>query len=176
MLCFSLMATAQTKVGTIDADYIISQMPEAADVNQGLKDYNTQLQNEMDQTIKKYDSIVKNYQAVSADLNDEAKKQEQSKIIGLENDIKSFRQKASVMMQMKRNELSQPLYKKIDKAMREVIAEEGYTQILHAGGNSLAYADERYDITEKVMKKLGIKIDTTTAQQATQTVNPNTSN
>ena len=46
--------------------------------------------------------------------------------------------------------------------MRAVIKEEGFTQILHAGGNSLAFSAEDYDITEKVMNKMGIEIPAST--------------
>ncbi|MFD1096602.1 OmpH family outer membrane protein [Salegentibacter chungangensis] len=158
LLCFSLMTTAQTKVGTIDADYILSQMPEISEVNKGIEEYNANLKSDMEATIKKYDSLVQNYQEKSTEFTDEERKKEESEIIALENEIKNFRQRASVMIQMRRNKLSQPLYEKIDKAMLEVIKEEGFTQILHAGGNALAFADQRFDITEKVMKKLGIEI------------------
>ena len=59
-------------------------------------------------------------------------------------------------MQMKRNELTKPLYERINTAMLQVIQEEKYTQILHAGGNALAFSSEEYDITKKVLAKLGI--------------------
>lgn len=167
LMCISVAATAQTKVGTIDAEFILSQMPEAADINKGLEEYNEELKSNLQATIKEHDSLVKNYQAQVADFTEEQKKQEENQIISLENDIQNFRQKASVMIQMKRNQLSQPLYQKIDKAMMEVIQEEGYTQIFHAGGNDLAFADERYDITEKVIKKLGLTIKEAPAQEGT---------
>ncbi|NJW54565.1 OmpH family outer membrane protein, partial [Salinimicrobium oceani] len=78
--------------------------------------------------------------------------------IGLENNIKGFRQKAGVMMQMKRNELTQPLYEKINVAMLEVVNEENFTQIFHADGTSLAFSAEELDITRKVLKKLGVEV------------------
>lgn len=165
LLLFTLIANAQTKVGTIDVDYIISKMPEISQVNNGMETYNTKLQDQMKADIARHDSLVKNYQDNSANFTADEKKDKENAIIDLEKDLQNFRQKASVMMQMKRNELSKPLYQKIDKAMQEVIKEEGYTQILHTGGNALAYADERYDITEKVMKKLGIKVEEEKAGQ-----------
>ena len=61
------------------------------------------------------------------------------------------------MMQMKRNELTGPLYDKIDKAMKEEIEEEGFTQIFHAGASGLAYSTTEDDITLKVMSKLGVR-------------------
>tara|TARA_Y100000588_G_C14049604_1_gene836555 strand:- start:192 stop:716 length:525 start_codon:yes stop_codon:yes gene_type:complete len=157
-LTFSIFASAQTKVGTIDTDYILSQMPEMEAVNKGLEAYDKELQQDFQANVKQYDTLVKTYQANAESLAAEARQESESKIIELENQIKQFRQRAQLMMQMRRNELTNPLYKKIDAAMRAVIDEEGFTQILHAGGNSLAFSAEKYDITEKVMTKMGIEI------------------
>lgn len=154
----SLSAVAQSKVGTIDAEYIISQMPEMAQVNDGLKLYNSELQTDLESSISEYEKLVNAYQEENATLTDEDKQTREGEIISLENDIKGFRQKASVMMQMKRNELTKPLYEKINIAMVEVINEEGYTQILHAGSNALAFSAEDNDITGKVIAKLGIVV------------------
>ena len=152
----SLASFAQTKVGTIDADYILNQLPEMAQVNEGLETYNTELQTDLETTISNYEALVKEYQDNNSTFTEEEKKTKEGEIINLENDIKNFRQKAAVMMQMKRNELTQPLYEKINTAMLEVIQEEKYTQILHAGGNALAFASEAYDITQIVLAKLGV--------------------
>lgn len=152
----SISAVAQSKTGTIDAEYIISQMPEMTEVNDGLKTYNTELQTDLESSIAAYEKMVKAYQEENATLAEEEKRTKENEIISLENDIKNFRQKAQVMMQMKRNELTEPLYEKINAAMLEVIEEEGFTQIFHAGGNAIAFSAEGYDITGKVIEKLGI--------------------
>ena len=154
----SFSGVAQSKVGTIDAEYVISQMPEMSQVNEGLKTYNADLQKNLQDSIAKYEILVEDYQANNTTLSEEEKRSKENEIIGLENEIKGFREKASLMMQMKRNELTEPLYEKINAAMLEVVNEEGFTQILHAGGSALAFSAENYDITEKVMKKLGIEI------------------
>ncbi|TBW28329.1 OmpH family outer membrane protein [Gramella sp. KN1008] len=154
-LAFSV--NAQSKIGTIDAEYILSQMPENIEVNKGLEAYNQELQADLETTIKEYETLVKDYQTNNESFTDTIRKQKEEKIIGLENSIKNYRQKASVMMQMKRNELTSPLYEKIDKAMKEVIAAEGFTQIFHAGSGNLAFSRVEDDITLKVMDKLGIE-------------------
>lgn len=158
LVLLSYSSFAQTKVGTIDAEYILSQLPEMTQVNEGLKTYNEELQKNLEASIQEYETLAKDYQQNNATFTDEVKKTKEGKLISLENDIKGFRQKASVMMQMKRNELTQPLYEKINKAMLQVIQEGNYTQILHAGGNSLAFAAEEFDITNKVMAKLGMTV------------------
>ncbi|MCG9971051.1 OmpH family outer membrane protein [Christiangramia crocea] len=157
LLFITFSANAQSKIGTIDAEYILSQMPENVAVNKGLETYNKELQTELEKSIKEYETLVKDYQDTNADLTEEIKKEKESKIIELENEIKGFRQKASVMMQMKKNELTGPLYEKIDKAMQQVIAEEGFTQIFHAGASGLAFSRVEDDITLKVMDILGIE-------------------
>lgn len=154
----SLSAVAQSKVGTIDAEYILNQMPEYVAVDQGIQSYNQKLQKDLETDIAKYETLVKDYQENNTTFSEEDKKAKETEILSLENNIKGFRQKAGVMIQMKRNELTQPLYEKINAAMLEVVNEEKFTQILHAGGNSLAFSSEEYDITLKVLKKLGIVV------------------
>ncbi len=156
LLSFSTFA--QSKVGTIDAEYIVSKMPEMTQVNEGLKSYNDELQTNLQDSIAKYETLVQDYQANNSTFAEEEKQAKENQIIGLENEIKGFRQKASLMMQMKRNELTEPLYQKINAAMLEVVQEDNFTQIFHAGGNALAFSAEGYDITEKVLKKLGVEV------------------
>ncbi len=153
----SISAFAQSKVGTIDAEYILNQMPEMAQINEDLKTYNADLQKEQEANIAKYEPLVTDYKTNSATLSEEDRQKKESEIIALENDIKGFRQKAGVMMQIKRNELTQPLYEKMNEAMLQVIQAENYTQIFHSGGNNLAFSSQDYDITIKVLEKLGIE-------------------
>lgn len=149
---------SQSKVGIIDADYILAQMPEIKTVDEGLKTYNTELQVELNNTIKKYEELVKDYQANKTSFSEEQKITKENKIISLENDIQNYRQKANILMQVKRNELTKPLYEKIDVAMKQVIAEQKYTQIINANANSLAYSDPKFDITDAVIAKMGITV------------------
>ncbi len=163
MMFVAFSSNAQSKIGTIDADYILAQLPETIEVNKNLENYNEELQAELKSNIEKYEALVKEYQETSASMDDATKKEKEEVIIELENNIKGFRQKASVMMQMRRNELNGPLYNKIDAAMKKVINEGNYTQIFHTSASGLAYSRAEDDITEKVMDELGIE-----AQPATE--------
>ena len=155
---FTTSLFAQSKIGTIDADYILNQMPGMVEVNEGLKNYNADLQKNLEADVAKYEGLIKDYQETNKNLTEEDRKAKEMEIVNLENNIRSFREKATIMIQMKRNELTEPLYKEINEAMVKVINEENFTQIFHAGGNTLAYSSEEYDITLKVMNKLGIEV------------------
>jgi len=149
---------SQTKVGIIDADFIMAQMPEIKTVEDGLKTYNTELQEELQNTVKKYEELIKEYQATNTTLPEDQKITKENEIITMENDIQNYRQKANVLMQLRRNELTKPLYDKIDVAMKQVISEQKYTHVINANANSLAYSDPNYDITDAVLAKMGIKV------------------
>ena len=157
-LMIALSANAQAKIGTIDAEFILSQMPGMVTVNNQMKDYNEALQANLDTTIVNYEAKIKDYEATASGLAEDIRKEKESEILQLENDIKGFRNRASVLVQMKRGELTGPLYEKINTAMQEVIQEEGYTQVFHAGGNTLAFSRPEDDITEKVLNKLGLEM------------------
>ncbi len=154
----SISIQAQSKIGTIDAEFILNQMPEIPALEESLKTYNLKLQEDLQVTIKKYEDLIADYKTNKTTFTEEIRVAKESEIMSIENDIKNFRQKASVLIQVKRNELTQPLYEKIDTAMRTIIAEQKYTQIFNTSVNGLAFSDEKFDITETVMKKLGIEM------------------
>lgn len=159
LMILAFTSNAQSKIGTIDAEYILSQLPETVEMNKSMEAYNNELQADLENNIKEYEVLVKDYQTNVDELDEEAKKEKEQVIIELENNIKGYRQKASVMMQMKRNELTGPLYERIDVAMQKIVMEEGFTQIFNTTGVSgLAYSRAEDDITDKVIKELGIVV------------------
>lgn len=153
---FSFSSNAQTKVGTIDADYILSRLPEMTQVNEELQAYGQEMRTGFDSTATRYQNLVKEYQEKQKEYSDTEKRQKEEEIVTLENNLKGFNQKLPLMIQLKRNELTKPLFEKINQAMLQVIEKEGYTHIMHAGGNNLAFAAEQYDITNEVMAVLGV--------------------
>ena len=76
----------------------------------------------------------------------------------MEQDIKKYQDNGSKLMQLKQNELMRPLYKKLSDAIAEIAKANGYSQVLTTTGNQFAYIDNTFDITDLVIKKLGIKI------------------
>lgn len=153
---FSFSLNAQTKVGTIDADYILSQLPEMTQVSEELQAYGQDMRKDFDSTVTNYQNLVKDYQEKQSGYSEAEKKQKEEEIITLEGNLKGFNQKLPLMVQLKRNDLTKPLFEKINVAMLTVIKREGYTHVIHSSGNTLAFAAEQYDITDAVIKELGI--------------------
>lgn len=151
---------AQSKVGTIDPDYILAKMPELTSVQTALKEYNLDLEKQLKAKLDTYDATLKAANEKIATMSDADKVAKQEELANMENDIAKFRQNGTQLVQLKQNELVQPLYKKIGDALSEIAKAEGYTQVLTVGNNTnLAYIDPKFDLTTAVMQKLGIKAE-----------------
>lgn len=158
ILLFSLANIAQTKVGTINNEYILSKMDEIKSVEKEMQLYNKKLDSTIQTKYADYKSKLDKYNEEEADMNDVMKKIKQSEIIDLEEDLQKLQQNSSKMLQIKQDELLRPLYNKIGNALEVIVEEEGFTQVFDEN-NSIIYIDPEFDLTLKVMKSMGIEIE-----------------
>jgi len=157
-LCLtSLFANGQTKVGTIDSEVIVGLMPEGKKIVTLLSAYANRLDSSYQIKVKEYQAKIEAFNKLDPSISDSFKKIKVDEINTLEKELQQNQQNGSKLVQLKRNELMRPLYTKIRKVIAEVAKAESYTQILTTSGNEFAYIDDKFDITQKVMNKLGLK-------------------
>ncbi|MDG2052855.1 MAG: OmpH family outer membrane protein [Flavobacteriaceae bacterium] len=157
VIIFSIQLNAQSKVGTVDVEYIISAMTELEQVRTDLTSYNKDLESQSKLKINTFQTLVDSYQQNESTYSEAIKKEKQSEIIALENDIKQFQQNSNKLIQLKQDELIQPLYKIIGDALNAVSKEEKFTQVFTIN-NNIVYLDPKMDLTIKVMKKMRLPI------------------
>ena len=158
-LCFtSFFANGQTKVGTIDSELIVGLMPEAKKVVSLLGTYAKRLDSSYQVKVKEYQAKVQAFQKLDPSVSDNFKKIKVEEIQKMEQELQQSQQNGSKLVQLKRNELMRPLYTKLRKVIADIAKADSYTQVLTTSGNEFAYIDEKFDITKKVMDKLGIKL------------------
>jgi outer membrane protein len=148
---------AQSKVGTIDVDYIIGQMPELSSVQKQVKDYGDGLDADLQKKLNAYQIAIDKYKTDEVGLTINQKKGRQDSIIAIENDIQQFQQNGNQLIVLKQEEYLKPLYEKIGIALEKVAQTEGYTQVL-LRNNDVVYVDNRFDLTLTVLKELGIEV------------------
>jgi outer membrane protein len=153
----SILATGQTKVGSVNSELIVGIMPEMKTVVANLGEYAKKLDSSYQVKVKEYEEKVAAFQKLG-DVSDNFKKIKLDEISSLEQGLQQSQQNGNQLIQLKRNELLQPLYKKISDEINKIAKAEGFTQILTTSGNEFAYVDERFDITKKVMDNLGLKL------------------
>ena len=158
-LLASINIQAQSKVGTVNVDAILSKMPELVQVQHQLEKYGRELSASLEEKLATYKTKVEEYKKGEATNSDVMKKTLQKELIGLENDINKFKNNGVQLTQIRRDQLLQPLYEKISNMIQSVAKEQNYSQVLTTDGNEFAYANEKFDITKTVMDKLGIKAE-----------------
>ncbi len=157
VLCIGLSMNAQTKLGTIDVNYVIAKMPQLKHAEARLKKYGAKLDSINNKKVTEYDAKVKAFNEVIKTLSDEDKKTKYAELGKLNQDIGKFRQNGATLMKLRKDELMRPLYKKITELTAVVAKENGYTQILTTTGNEFAFVDDKFDVTKLILAKLGIK-------------------
>ncbi|CAL2101046.1 Outer membrane protein H precursor [Tenacibaculum sp. 190130A14a] len=156
-LLISTLSFSQTKVGTVNSDLIIGKMPQTKNVLKRIESAGKKLDSSYNIKAKEYQTKIDAFKADEKTMSDADKKNRIQELQVLDQEMQKFRVNGTKMMQLQRDEYMRPLYKKLSETIAEVAKANGYTQILTTNGNQFGYIDERFDITQLVLDKLGIK-------------------
>ncbi len=149
---------AQTKIGHVNTQKILELMPDVKAANVQLDTINKTYQAQMK-------ALLDEYQKQQQDLNDPTKKypdavllDKQKAFKALQDRIQAFRDDANSDIQKKQDELMAPIRKKISDAITAVAKDMKVDLILDSSQQGVVlYAADGDDLTDAVMKKLGIK-------------------
>lgn len=164
--------TASTKIGFADVDYIFTQMPESKQIETELKSTQNQLKNQIDAKTQEFQKKLADYQANINTMLDAVRQNTERELQQLQENLQKLQQDAQMTIQNKQAQLMEPVFKKVGQAIEDVAKENGYTFILtqQIGGlDVILYADEKSDVSNLVLKKLGVTPPANTpAQQPKQ--------
>lgn len=157
--CFSVAAQAQTKVGYANVDYIFGAMPEAKQIEADLKTLQTQLKNQIDAKIQKFQKELQEYTAAANTIPDAVRTNTERELQQQRENIEKLQQDAQTNVQNRHSQLMEPVYKKMGDAIQATAKENGFTLVVSetlGGLDVVLYADETIDISDLVLKKMGI--------------------
>ena len=152
-------AMAQLKIGYTNVEYVLSLMPEAKQIESELASYDKQLSTQLEAKYADYQTKVADYQQNAQTYTEIVRADKENEIVSLQTSIQEFEQNAQNSMLQKRNQLLQPAFEKIGTTIEQVSKENGYTYIFNmtvSGQSILLYAREEDNVTNLVLKKLGI--------------------
>jgi len=158
----SILSHAQTtpvKIGYADVGYIISQLPEAKQIDTELKSTQTQLKNQIDAKYQEYQKKLADYQANINTMLEAVRANTERELIQMQQNIEKLQADAQTTIQAKNTQLLDPVYKKVGKGIEDVAKENAFTFILSqqvAEFDVILYADDKMDISDLVLKKLGV--------------------
>ena len=150
--------TAQTKIGHVNSNAIMKQLPDAQDAQKQLDAMTAQWQDELNKMQNDWKRKLEDYDKRKLILTDQRRADTERELRELDQRIVDFRnQKFGQNGELftKQNDLMKPVQDRVFKAIQDVAHEEGYDYVLDRSGEILLmYANEKYDLTQKVMDKL----------------------
>lgn len=149
------------RIAFVDSKYILEQMPDYASAQQELDRASTQWQKEIDDRWAAIKRLREAYNAEAILLTEEMKRSRMEDITKKEQEARDLQNKRFGVkgdLFKKRQELIQPIQDRIYQAVKDV-AGTSYVAIFDIGGvgNNVLYASEKYDKSDSVLRKLGIK-------------------
>lgn len=154
----SSIGFAQTKIGYIDSDTIMDQLPDVQDVRQKLDALIQEWQADLSKLEKEWKSKYDDYEKRKLIMSDQTRIETEQQLVQLENKIREFRDKkfgSNGELFLKQDELMKPIQNKIFNAIKEVALEEDLDFVFDRSGDiMILYAKEKYDISAKVLSKL----------------------
>ena len=155
----SLFSQQKTNIAIVDVEAVVKEMPEASVADKMLKDlqkkYNDSLIKMQEDFQKRVDSYIKQKNMMPADK--QQKEEEKFKIE--EQTLLKFREEKLQEISQKREEYLDPIRKKVKSAIQDVAKEENMSFILDKGSSVLLFAEDKFDLTFKVIDRIkrGIK-------------------
>ena len=154
---------AQQKIGYVDTEYVLNQMPEYSTVQQRLDKLEKQWRTEIQGQEEKVQKLEQEFQARELLYTEQERKQKQQAIRRARKRVEELRQKyfgPDGELYSRQEELMRPLQERILKAAETVATTEGYDYIVDKRGEVLfLYAREEHDLSNQVLRELGITID-----------------
>ncbi|HTE32155.1 MAG TPA: OmpH family outer membrane protein [Chryseolinea sp.] len=157
--CTAQAQTAPLKVGYADVDYIFSQLPESKAIDAELKSTQAQLKTQIDAKYQDFQKKLADYQANLNTMLEAVRANTERELQQMQQNIEKLQTDAQTTIQAKQTQLMDPVYKKVSKGIEETAKENGYTFVLSqqiGGLDVILYADDKTDISDLVLKKLGV--------------------
>lgn len=149
------------KFGHINAQEIVSAMPEFAKAQSDIEALDKQLTSELQRTQEEFNKKYQEFQqAIAKDsLPANIAERRQKELQDMMQRQEQFQQEAQQQMQKAQNDAMVPIYKKLDDAIKAVGAAEGVIYIFDLARTPVAYVNESQSVnlTAKVKTQLGIK-------------------
>jgi outer membrane protein len=152
------MVLADVKLGYIDSEVLKEQMPELRQVRRQLEqleqEYRREVSDRESKLLKYQEDFLKQELLMSEVRKAQLQKEFEQQVMGLDEFRKQkFGPEGELMK--KNIQLSEPIFEKINAALKAIAEEDGYDFIFDvAGSGAIVYADERHDLTDKLLKRL----------------------
>ncbi|MGA9406909.1 MAG: OmpH family outer membrane protein [Bacteroidota bacterium] len=151
-------SSAQMKIGYINSEAIMQQLPEAQDAQKQLDAISSDWQAELTKMQSDLQHKFEDYDKKKLIMSDKRRAEEEKELQDLDKKMVDFRTAkfgANGELFSKQNELMKPIQDKVFKAVKDVATEGDYDYVFDKSSSTLLmYSNEKNDLTSKVLAKL----------------------
>jgi len=147
------------RVGYMNPQEVLDQMPEKQKVERELQQLAKQKRGQLEERTIAFQKKVSQFQQTQNSMSQQQIRQTEKELQKEQQKIQQFRQSIQQQLQRQRSEMLQPIFSKIDKAIRAVAEERDLTFVINettSTGNEIIYysSSDKMDITDAVMSRL----------------------
>jgi len=161
LMFFSSFSFAQLKIGFIDSDTIMDNLPDVQDARQKLDALIQEWQGELNKLENQWKTKYDDYDKRKLIMTDQTRAETEAALVQLENQIAQYREKkfgTNGELFQKQDELMKPVQNKIFTVLKEIAEKENYDFVFDRSGDvMILYAKDQYDLTQTVIDQLKLK-------------------
>lgn len=161
ILCFLSISAWTQKFAYVDTKYILSHMPEYQSAQEQINKLSSQWQKEIENKLEGAAKLETALQAERVLLTEEMKNKRQQDIDERKQEARDLqKQRFGVEGDLfkKREELIKPIQDQIYEAIQEIASTSSLMVVFDkANHGNMLYTNPKHDISDKVLKKMGLK-------------------
>ncbi len=150
----SLSVYAELKVGFVQVDKILQEAPQTIESNKKLEKEFSLRTDKLKADVKALKEREASFSKDVLTMKDSERGTKEKSLSQLRVDVQRIERELREDINIRRNEELGGLQEQINKAVTSVSKAEGYDLVVY---NGVAYASEKIDITDKILKSLGKK-------------------
>jgi outer membrane protein len=152
VLMTSAAAAKEMKIGYVDIQAVVQQLPQTAKIQEGIKaDFGAKIE-EIQKLEKDISFNIEKMKRDGATMNDAQKKQLQADITKQQQQYEQLARPLDEQMRTRQQEERNKLMGLIKTAIDQIAAKDQYDMILNAG--AAVYAKPEYDISSAVVSQV----------------------
>jgi outer membrane protein len=147
-------ARAEQKIGFVNTEVILQEYKA---VQAAMETFNRDVQaweGDLQQRKKELDDLQRDVQHQSLMLSDQRRQDRESEYQRKLTEFEKFKESiwaSDGLIEQRNEELLRPIISRVQVALEQLAAEEGFDLILDAADNNILYGDPAYDLTQRVL-------------------------
>ena len=154
LFLISLTVYADLKVGFVQVDKILQEAPQTIESNKKLEKEFSSRTDKLKADVKSLKEKESSFSKDALTMKESERDSKEKSLSQLRVDVQRKERELREDINIRRNEELGGLQEQINKAVTSVSKAEGFDLVLY---NGVAYASEKIDITDKILKSLGKK-------------------